>query len=578
MYSALAASTIFPDVNTVTYRAASHRGSSRVSADFGLTSGYDPSTGIRVLVRGSAVAQVVPLGDFLAAGNEQIYNPDPEIVPIVTALVYDVRENNALGATTFTLPVYYTRDEIDGSDYVSRISAKTAVNGTTVNGGQTALFPGGPGYDDERAFELRLAGSAILDGGAPTGTLYTFDRATVVSHMPVPPIPRVEVGVTALTYSGGSPAAIFANQRIVGFYRDASWKTCLGVPIYDYGPANDSFTNTTAPVATPDLIYGPSDEFLSGGTLQNVLTKLEQATYVVSAERCLALLDGAIAEPDTSEGAGLAVTTAGLDFRMTSPGAAPIVDNLSVPILATVTNTPEQTLAAEAAPDVAVVSNGRTNAPAIGRLVPIGAGANRPVPRTTEPTTIEVALTASVPHVVLAQTGITSVELGTVFPQQAIGSAAAFAADFPGLVLNLAATGEAPLAPFEVTLAETGIEFSAGVTYTFSLEGAALSVSGSDGSSATATLAQAAEAGITYVGMAVYRSALTQASAVSASRADLSGAGRGCGRRAAGGGVLGSPHLRHARVQLRHHRRHGDDRKHRAERADTHARGGCHAS
>jgi hypothetical protein len=50
------------------------------------------------------------------------------IVPLVTALVYDVTQHNTLGATTFALPTFYTRDRIaTGTDYVSKL-------------GQTALF------------------------------------------------------------------------------------------------------------------------------------------------------------------------------------------------------------------------------------------------------------------------------------------------------------------------------------------------------------------------------------------------------------------------------------------------------
>ena len=69
-----------------------------------IRTGYDPATGLRSIVLGSAVSQVVPLDDFLATHNEQIYDDSPIIVPIVTALVYDVTQYNALGATTFVLP------------------------------------------------------------------------------------------------------------------------------------------------------------------------------------------------------------------------------------------------------------------------------------------------------------------------------------------------------------------------------------------------------------------------------------------------------------------------------------------
>ena len=73
-----------------------------------IRSGYDPATGIRVIVEGSAVVQVVPTTDFVAKHNEQVYDDQPQIVPIVTALVYDITQNNEVGATTFSLPIYYT--------------------------------------------------------------------------------------------------------------------------------------------------------------------------------------------------------------------------------------------------------------------------------------------------------------------------------------------------------------------------------------------------------------------------------------------------------------------------------------
>ena len=65
------------------------------------------------------------------------------IVPIVTALVYDVTQNNALGATTFNLPVYYTRDQVSsGNYYVNKLGWTGTVAGETVHYGQTAAFPG----------------------------------------------------------------------------------------------------------------------------------------------------------------------------------------------------------------------------------------------------------------------------------------------------------------------------------------------------------------------------------------------------------------------------------------------------
>ncbi len=94
------------------------------------------------------------------------------------------------------------------------------------------------------ATSLTLAGATALTvkSSSPnnvqgqTSTTYIFDAATVVTIETV--APSAQLGVMSLTYRSSSPASLFANQRIVGFYRDASWKTCLGVPIYDYAGGN----------------------------------------------------------------------------------------------------------------------------------------------------------------------------------------------------------------------------------------------------------------------------------------------------------------------------------------------------
>lgn len=236
----------------------------------GLNTGYDPGTGLRAVVLGSAVAQVVPFTDFTATHNEQIYNGAPAIVPVVTALVYDVRQYNTLGATTFVLPVYYTRDQAaPGEYYVSKLGSATQLNNTTVDYGQTVLLPGGPGYDETAAASLHLntTTATALDGD--TFTTYVFDKAkvttvaatnsTVSPVWPVNPVnPKVQTGVMSLTYASPSPAGVFANQRIAGFYRDANWETCLGVPIYDFGPGNASFTATSTALHDPVLVYDPT--------------------------------------------------------------------------------------------------------------------------------------------------------------------------------------------------------------------------------------------------------------------------------------------------------------------------------
>jgi hypothetical protein len=506
MYNDLAASPVYSAVKHC--YIPGRYATSVFGVEGNIGSGYDPSTGIRIIVQGSAVAQVVPLDDFLTTHNEQIYDEDPQIVPIVTALVYDVTQNNKLGATTFALPVYYTRDQISGTYYVNKLATQTTVNGATVNCGQTALFPSGPGYDDTRAFALKLAGTAIANTGGQTITTYTFDKAEVVTSIPI--VPRVEAGVCTLTYSGSSPAAIFANQSIVGFYRDPSWDTCLGVPIYDYGASNGSFTNTAVPLSAPDLIYGTSDDFLNGGPLQNVLQKLTQATYVMSSDTLVSILNDAIAAKGTTEGVGLSVTTAALDFKLSSTAATTVVKQLSVPVLATVTTTPPRIVippptlrnaAVELKPIGGAVAT-------VAPLQSIGSGANAPSQAQLSPTTIQVPLTATVPQVALAATGIGSIEIGTAFPQQTIGSGTTFEAETSGTVLNLMATSKPALAPFSLSLASAGVAFTTGVTYTFSLTGSDLAISGSDGSSSTAVLPTGANTDTThtFVGMAMYAS------------------------------------------------------------------------
>jgi hypothetical protein len=506
MYNALAASPIF---SSVSYCYVPGRLAVGTFADENLESGYDPSTGIRIILEGSAVAQVVPLTDFNATHNEQIYDPDPQIVPIVSALVFNVTQNNALGDTTFALPIYYARDLISGTYYVNKIETTTTLNGASVSCGQTALFPGGPGYDDSLAIALNLDGTSLAVFGGETVYTYTFDKATVISYIPL--LPRVETGVCTLTYTGSSPAADFAKQNIAGFYRDPSWTTCLGLPIYDYGSANGNFTNTQIALTTPQSIYGTADLFLNGGQLQNVLQKLMQATYVTSSDELVGILDQAIAVASRTNGVGLSVTSAALDFVMSASGGATVVNELSVPVLATVTTTPQRIIIPDPVrfTEAAVTTHPVTGVSTITNLQPIGAGGSAPSLAQLSPTSVELQLTATVPQAALAPTNITSIELSTVFPLQTIGSGGAFEAQPEGTILNLMATSTPPLAPFALTLASTGVTFTSEVTYTFSLLGSAVSITGSDGSSTTAELASGVNADTThtYVGMAAYTSA-----------------------------------------------------------------------
>ncbi|MBS1854108.1 MAG: hypothetical protein JST11_01990 [Acidobacteria bacterium] len=539
MYQDLAASPIFsavkycyvpgrigPDLNPNTFTgiAAASVATGEIPAG-----GYDPGTGLRIAVLGSAVSQVVPLDDFLKTRNEQIYNDDPVIVPIVTALVYDVTQYNTVGATTFVLPVYYTRDQVSaGNYYVSKFDVSTSVNGQTVHCGQTAVFPGGPGFNDSTASALKLETTAVVAGAGHNFTVYTFDTAKVATISTLSP--KVETGVIMLTYNSPSPSSVFANQRIIGFYRDNSWTTCLGQPIYDFGASNASFTAATAAFSAPVLLYDPTHPFLNGGSLQNVVRKLAQAPYLYPTDRLVAILDAAIAARDTDSGAGLSVTSAALKFNMSSTPAAPVVDQLSVPVMVTATTTPVPTdsIKSKAAPappaslkpvpDLpsaailpgAVVDHPQqtisVSGPGGANLQIIGGGIVWPPP--PGPVTVQAGLTASIPREVLAGTGITSVEIGTAFPRQNLGSGAVFQSQPAGRVVNLMESRVPALPPYVLNLANAGFAVKEGVSYILSVTGTSLTVRGSDGSSASAAVA-APGSTHTYVGAMVYTAAVT---------------------------------------------------------------------
>jgi hypothetical protein len=521
LYNDLAASPIFSAV-TYCYVPGRSTPDEVMSTELPIIeSGYDPASGLRVILQGSAVAQVVPLGYFEANHNEQVYDTDPQIVPLVSALVFDVTKVNTLNATTFVVPVYYARDQVGPDTYANRFATTTTVNGASVDCGQTALFPGGPGYLDSSATELISAGGATSVGTTSGLTAQTFATAHIVSILPIQP--RIQTGVCTLTYSGTSPAAIFANQRIAGFYCESGWADTGGLPIYDYGASNSSFTNTTVPQAPPDQLYGTADEFLNGGTLQGVVEKLLGATYLMSTDQVVGLLDDAIGTRGTTNGSGLSVTTAALDFAM-SPTASGVVDNLAVPLLATVTTTPNQptlldanqvtlsfvgtadAVEAVAARPTAASSSFRSATP----IQSIGAAGNTSSPVPSGPTTVQVPLEATIPECVLAVTGITGVEIGTALPEQDLGPGATLAVSTSPTVVNLAWPTTPPLPVFTLELSTSGLDLTAGVTYTFSLTGSALSVTGSDSSSDSVTLAAGANTDTThdFVGMAVYSTTL----------------------------------------------------------------------
>jgi hypothetical protein len=239
---------------------------------------------LRAIVLGSAVSQVVPVDDFIKRKNEQIYNPSPVIVPLVTALVYDLSKYNSLGATTFTLPTFYTRDRISaGTDVVNKA-------------GQTVVFTGGPGFDDASAATLQLETTSTVTVDGYVFTTFTFDKATVVTSSNVGS--KVDAGIAELTYASQSPSSVFANQQFLGFYRDNGWTNSLGIPIWDYGVSNTLFTAKLDTPITPVTIFDPATSFLNGGSLQNVVQNLRVATYLYGWDILDAMIQGATTGQD----------------------------------------------------------------------------------------------------------------------------------------------------------------------------------------------------------------------------------------------------------------------------------------
>jgi hypothetical protein len=395
--------------------------------------GYDPASGLRSLVLGSAVAQAVPLDTFLVARNAQVYDPAPKIVPLFTSVVYDITANNALGDTTFTLPVVYTKDQLSaGTAYVNRMA------------GPTAIVPGGPG---------------------------------------VPADDQPEI-IAALTFSGSSPLAVFSQQTIAGFYKADGWTNTLGTPIWDFGTANAQFTATPGELAAPVTVFDPTASTLNGGSLAAVLSSLERADYLYSTDEVLAILAGARAAGSPDAGAALAATTVALGFDPSSSPAAPLVDQLSVPVTLDVTITPP--VVALAAPPVTP----RALAGPVDE-VPIGIIANLPVSVPPAPVSLQLALEAFIPGEALAGTGISGLEPQTAFPAQDLGAWAAFAANPAGAVVNIAAIDDpkATPAPYDLNLSTLGLTLAPGTTYVAALNGTAVALRSPDGTTLTATVA-----------------------------------------------------------------------------------------
>jgi len=510
MYQALAASSIFSSVKFCYIPGFLSKGLNP-SADQtrSLDIGYDPGSGLRTCVLGSAVSQVVPLNDFSTTSNEEIFNPSPTIVPFVVALVYDVNTNNSLNAKTFVLPTYYTPDLIGSNYYVNKLGSNQSLNGASVNCGQTVLFPGGPGYVAANAVSLTLQSTTPVTSVDYTSTTYVFSTATVVTTSTSTLSPKVQLGVLSLTYTGSSPSTVFSNQNITGFYQDSTWSTCRGIPMYDFGSQNASFAPSlqTAPLAPPALIYDPTSPFLNGGPLPLVLQKIFIAKYLYPPDRLVQILNQAATSPSDTRAAaaGLAVQTAALDFNLTSTPTGPILDHLTVPVSVTVVTTPPpiyipirrlDDLKSTTAASVKVPTIGVDSAAYITQL---------------GPSTVQLGLNASIPVEALAGTGITTIEIGTRFLQQPLGQGSAIEQiSAAGAVINLTKdTDVSPFPPYSLSIANASTRFSVGVYYVLSLSGANLTVRGSDGSSVSTTISSPPAAGHTYVGAVVYASSIT---------------------------------------------------------------------
>ena len=348
MYNDLAASTVF---SSVTHCYVPGRVDLAPTLEEQLATnliGYDPATGLRRILLGSAIAQVVPAGEFAQKENQQIYDPTPAIVPLATSLVYDITTNNAVGVKTFALPVAYVVDQATAGQF--------AVNrfGTTqpppqdqqtpgFDYGETAVFEGGPGYDASKATQLTVASKTELLMGGDAFITTQFQATT--AHTSIPIGSSVVTGVSALTCAALLPLATFSNQRIVGFYRENGWAKSLGFPILDYQAANNQFRIASSAAALePQIIYDPSAPFLSGGNLPNVLAKFAAATYVLSPDVLQQMIADAGSFSASGAAAGLSVMSDGLQFDMSSNPSAELTSQLTVPVTATVTTTPISTV------------------------------------------------------------------------------------------------------------------------------------------------------------------------------------------------------------------------------------------
>jgi hypothetical protein len=218
--------------------------------------------------------------------------------------------------------------------------------------------------------------------------------------------------------------------------------------------------------------------------------------------------------------ADLSVMSSALTFDMSSNPSPGITNQLTVPITATVTTTPEivrvprltDLTAREVAPIQPIKPiNIISQFPTGPIQLPVGQGGNTPTTTTASPSLVQEELNAFIPIEALLNTGITAIPIGTAFSTQPLGNGAQFQANAPGTVLNLCDAHRKvyALPPINLPIADTGLSLDAGVQYVFSLRGTALAVRGSNGSalSATSKLDNPDEQH-TYIGAIIYEKGL----------------------------------------------------------------------
>ena len=436
MYQALAASPVFASVK---YCADARRfAPSRSFAAAGLRPSSSPATTRRRASasssEGSAVAQVVPLhGLHRPAQRAGLRRRSPDRAHRQRP---GLRHHpvQRLGATTFSLPVYYAATRSAASTTSTSWRPRRPRTTRPSTAARRPCSRADP-VTTTRGPRLTLSGTVdrrhSADGPSPP------IRSTRQGASAHPAHPAVDAGVCTLTYSG-PPGAIFAtssDRRLLpgagaGTRALASRSTTTARPTAASPPR-------PPPLAGPDLIYGKTNEFLNGGSLQNVLQKLLKATYMLSSDRLVAILDAATAVEGTARRCRAQRDDRGARLHdELEPPRSTIVNQLSVPVLATVTTTRRATIQH---PRAGGLGSGRQSPPAVpsrrtadgdgSRSSPepaaVGGQRQHPDHATAAPQTIQVPLTATMPQAALAATGIGSIEIGTAFPVQSIGSAAA---------------------------------------------------------------------------------------------------------------------------------------------------------